>query len=555
VDVPKQTEPGHGRGHRMAGFGRATVLLAGIGILGLIALAAVTGFGQRVDRSREAQVVIAQLRNENGALLQIAFNPATSSKTHVPLPAQTLRQLMGAKAAIRDSLGTLGSLDHGDQLALVKSASQRNFTFIDGLSGLVAGGHSRRAALELGASNRPGGVQAKLSAELNSANTYYGNAAARSRTVATIGTIVSVLALLVAFTVVFFDLLRARRRSYRDATTDTLTALGNRRKLVADMESAIQSLGVTETMEIGIFDLDGFKVYNDTFGHPAGDALLARLGRRLAAVVGDRGSAYRIGGDEFVVVTGAPDGDHLLSAAQAALSEHSDAFAIGCSRGATRIAAGTTFEDALRVADQRLYTNKRATRGERRSEVKDALLQVLSEQDEDLVTHLGQVATLAESVAIGLGLSPDLIVRTRVAAELHDVGKAAIPASILEKPGPLDAAERSLMERHSLIGERIIAAAPTLSAIAPIVRAAHERPDGTGYPDGLRAEEIPICSRIIAVVDAFDAMTNDRPYRRAMSVADALIELRRHSGTQFDRRVVEALAVAVAGRLTAPLAA
>ncbi len=233
-------------------------------------------------------------------------------------------------------------------------------------------------------------------------------------------------------------------------------------------------------MAIGIFDLDGFKAYNDTFGHPAGDALLHRLGGRLAAVVGDRGGAYRIGGDEFVVVTNAPDTERVLSAAETALSEHTNTFAIGCSRGAARIVAGVTFEDALRVADQRLYTNKRSGRTELRSEARDALLQVLDEQGGDLTTHLGQVAELAERLAIGLGLSPELVERTRIAAELHDVGKAAILAAILEKPGPLDAAERSLMERHSAIGARIVAAAPTLE------RDRADRPSGARATGRLR---------------------------------------------------------------------
>ena len=143
------------------------------------------------------------------------------------------------------------------------------------------------------------------------------------------------------------------------------------------------------------------------------------------------------------------------------------------------------------------------------------------------------------------GLPPEQIELTRLAAELHDIGKAAIPDSILNKPGPLTPSEREFMERHSAIGERIVAAAPTLEAIAPIVRSAHERPDGTGYPDGLRAEQIPICSRVIAVVDAYDAMTSDRPYRHAISQRDAITELRLHGGTQFDQDVVDAFAKVV----------
>jgi HD-GYP domain-containing protein (c-di-GMP phosphodiesterase class II) len=168
------------------------------------------------------------------------------------------------------------------------------------------------------------------------------------------------------------------------------------------------------------------------------------------------------------------------------------------------------------------------------------------------VIHLGHVAELAGDTARRLGLSSEQIIRTRLAAELHDVGKAAIPGSILNKPGPLDPAERSLMELHTVIGERILAAAPTLAVIAEIVRASHERPDGTGYPDGLSLEQIPICSQIISVVDAFDAMTTDRPYRAAMPVASALDELRRHSGTQFAPRVVEALLGSLADRPAQP---
>jgi HD-GYP domain-containing protein (c-di-GMP phosphodiesterase class II) len=130
-----------------------------------------------------------------------------------------------------------------------------------------------------------------------------------------------------------------------------------------------------------------------------------------------------------------------------------------------------------------------------------------------------------------------------------------MPASILEKPGPLDAAERWFIQRHSEIGERIVAAAPTLKATAPIVRAAHERPDGRGYPDGLTLEDIPVSSRIIAVVDAFDAMTSDRPYQKAMLPGDALAELRRNAGTQFDPAVIEAFASTMPSRAREPVAA
>jgi HD-GYP domain-containing protein (c-di-GMP phosphodiesterase class II) len=189
------------------------------------------------------------------------------------------------------------------------------------------------------------------------------------------------------------------------------------------------------------------------------------------------------------------------------------------------------------------------------SAVKDALLKLLSEQNGALVAHLAGVAELAAVTAARLGLSPSQVELTRLGAELHDIGKIAIPAKILDKPGPLDAEEQWFVQRHSEIGERILAATPELREVAPMVRAVHERPDGLGYPDGLLLEAIPVCSRIIAVVDAFDAMTNDRPYQRAMSLAHALAELALHAGTQFDPAVVDAFTQAVSERWSAPRAA
>jgi len=186
--------------------------------------------------------------------------------------------------------------------------------------------------------------------------------------------------------------------------------------------------------------------------------------------------------------------------------------------------------------------------------VKHAILQLLSAQNEGLVSHHQQVAKLASSTAFALGLSPAEARLTRLGAELHDVGKMGIPEYILDKCGPLTAEEQWFMQRHSEIGERILAAIPGLKGIAPIVRAVHERPDGRGYPDGLGLEEIPIPSLVIAVVDAFDAMTHNRPYQRARPPEQALAELRRHAGTQFDPVVVEAFASTIANRPAAQLA-
>ncbi|HUG63704.1 MAG TPA: HD domain-containing phosphohydrolase [Gaiellaceae bacterium] len=528
------------------GLASMTLVLTAIWALGLFTLGTIVHFERAVDASLRAQVVVAQMRNAEGLLLAAAFESATT--TALPDQELTTARLGAAKRVFTTHLVTLSGLGQTDAPARIGAVSASYFVFVDRLSRLVTHDASRQAALELGESQQPNGIRARLTAEFERADSAYGAAAARSRMVGLVATGAAVVLLLLAFSLVFQHSVRGRWRAQRAAMTDVLTGLGNRRKLFADMEDEIAALTGEQTVSIGIFDLDGFKAYNDTFGHPAGDALLNRIGERLAAAVGERGEAYRIGGDEFVVLTRAPDGRALLTAARDALCEHGDAFAIGCSFGVARIHPGITLEEALHTADQHLYTNKRSTQSGRRSEVTDALLQVLAEQDANLVFHLGHVAELAADTATACGLSHDDVRLTRLAAELHDIGKAAIPSSILDKPGALTPHERAYMQRHSTIGARIVAAAPTLEAIAPIVRAVHERPDGTGYPDGLHLDAIPIASRIIAVVDAYDAMTSGRPYQRPVPTTLALAELRRHAGTQFDQTVVEAFATALTAK-------
>jgi two-component system, cell cycle response regulator len=294
---------------------------------------------------------------------------------------------------------------------------------------------------------------------------------------------------------------------------------------------------------LAIFDLDGFKAYNDVFGHPAGDTLLARLGHRLAVAVGDQGTAYRMGGDEFCVFTWADDAAAVIEIARLALCDQGDGFAIRCSCGSAVLPAeARTMDRAMQLADERLYRDKRANKVADSVQVRDALVQLIAEQSEQLEATCFNVAELAAATATTLGLSDEDVACTRIAAQLHDIGKTAVPEAILSKPGPLDSEEWDFMRRHTLIGERIVAAAPALARIAPIVRASHERPDGNGYPDGLMTDSIPVGARIVAVVDAFSAMISARPYKPAMTIDAALAELRRCAGTQFDSLVVDAFA-------------
>jgi diguanylate cyclase (GGDEF)-like protein len=334
------------------------------------------------------------------------------------------------------------------------------------------------------------------------------------------------------------------------ALHDSLTGLANRRSLIGDLEQWLPEATMQRPLLLALFDLNGFKDYNDTFGHPAGDALLVRIGHRLQSALGDDATAYRMGGDEFcLLVRSEPDAqDEVLRRADEALREHGEGFSVSASSGTVLLPAeAETAEEALRIADQRMYASKSlASRASAGRQSADVLLQILSERSPSLGVHLDRVTALAEAVAVRLGLPEDEVAPLLQAASLHDVGKAAIPDEILLKPGVLDDDEWEFVRRHTLIGERILSAAPALRKAAKLVRASHENFDGSGYPDGLIGEQIPLEARIIAVCDAYDAMTSDRPYRKAMSSEEAVAELRRCAGTQFDHEVVAAFADAVA---------
>jgi HD-GYP domain-containing protein (c-di-GMP phosphodiesterase class II) len=278
----------------------------------------------------------------------------------------------------------------------------------------------------------------------------------------------------------------------------------------------------------------------------AGDALLVRLGARLAEAVEACGSAYRLGGDEFCVLGEGRAHARLEAAAMAALSESGEGFAISSSCGSVALPAETADAvEALRLADQRMYQHKGQGRADAEAQSKAVLLRMLVERDPELSQHVGGVADLADAVGAELGLSgPDRSDLVH-AAELHDVGKMAIPDAILNKPSALDEAEWAFMKTHTVIGERILSAAPALAKAARLVRGSHERWDGTGYPDGLAGEDIPLGARIVTACDAFDAILSERPYSRARNRQQALTELRACAGTQFDPAVVAALATVV----------
>ena len=332
--------------------------------------------------------------------------------------------------------------------------------------------------------------------------------------------------------------------SRRDAETDALTGLANRRRLLLDLENRIEA-GVPTLLVL--YDLDGFKSYNDAFGHPAGDSLLHRLALRLGTAAAPHGRAYRMGGDEFCVIADGVSHDRgqVIATTLRALRDEGQGFQISSAYGAAVLPdEATELAEALRIADTRLYGNKDSRRASAGRQTREVLLSVLHERDEGLRGHHSAVSRLARAVGKRLALADAELQDLTLAAELHDVGKLAIPDSILSKEGALTADEWLFVHRHTVIGERILASAPALARVSRIVRSTHERMDGMGYPDGLAGEQIPLLARIISACDAFHAMVEERPYRPAMSEEHAVAELRRCSGSQFDPAVVEALIAA-----------
>jgi diguanylate cyclase (GGDEF)-like protein len=327
------------------------------------------------------------------------------------------------------------------------------------------------------------------------------------------------------------------------AVTDPLTQLGNRRKLADDLREQLAHVSAEEPLVLLLFDLDGFKTYNDTFGHPAGDALLARLGGKLAAAVGPRGNAYRLGGDEFCAMIPARTDElpNLVAAAASALDEHGETFVVRASCGVVILPHEAANADyALQLADKRMYARKHGRSSVARQQAADVLRHIMQAKQPGLPDHSNGVARLAVPVGRQFGLSSEQLDELARAAELHDVGKVGIPDAILDKPAPLDTEEWQYVRQHTVLGERILSAAPALRPVATIVRASHERWDGGGYPDGIKGEEIPLAARIVAVCDAYEAITSDRCYRRGRPPAAARRELIREAGRQFDPAVVTA---------------
>jgi diguanylate cyclase (GGDEF)-like protein len=326
------------------------------------------------------------------------------------------------------------------------------------------------------------------------------------------------------------------------AITDSLTGLRARGALPAVAVQALQARG---SLFLGMFDLDGFMAYNAAFGHVAGDDLLRRLAARLRDLCGPTDRVFRMGGDEFCMVT--YERERLLMARDA-LRDRGPGFEIGASLGIVKVPEeARDIDSAIMIADQRMYSVKPSRSLSVDYQVSQVLERALAERYSPLGRHSHKVCDLALRTARELGVTGEGLRSIEMASRLHDIGKLGISDSVLKKAGALDDEQWQHMRCHTIIGERIIAGAPSLEETARLVRSSHERFDGGGYPDGLSGDAIPLGARIILACDAYDAMTEDRDYRRAQTHEDACAELTRHAGTQFDPMVIRAL-LSVLGR-------
>lgn len=325
---------------------------------------------------------------------------------------------------------------------------------------------------------------------------------------------------------------------------DRLTGLYNR----VYFEEEIQRLNYSRLYPISIIsaDIDGLKLINDTMGHSTGDDLLRSFAEILKANMRSSDVVSRFGGDEFAAIlvsTDRPTAERVIERIRKAVARYNESrsgpflsFSMGV---ATSNNGESSLLDCLKMADDLMYRDKLSRSNSVRSQMVNTLLLTLAEKDHISGGHASRLQEMAIKLGKRMGLNSDQLVDLSLFAQVHDLGKVGIPDRILFKPGKLTEEEWAIMKLHPEKGYRIAVSSPDLSTVADLILKHHERWDGKGYPLGLEKTEIPIECRILSIVDAYDTMTNDRPYCKARSHSEALKEIERCAGTQFDPKIVE----------------
>lgn len=324
---------------------------------------------------------------------------------------------------------------------------------------------------------------------------------------------------------------------------DPLTGLMNRRYL-SDLLKEIEHQKDILPLTVIQADINGLKIMNDAFGHEAGDELLIAVANVLTEFFSQKENITRNGGDEFVIIlknTTKEKGLVLIEKAEKKLeSMKIHGMNVSVSFGIATKYENESLAEIIRIAEEDMYQHKLFEISSQRNESIKTIIKTLNEKNPREEAHSSRVAELCVLIGRKLGMKTTDINLLKVISNLHDIGKIAIDSSILNKPSALNKEEWESIKKHPEIGYRILATSPEYAEIAYDILSHHERFDGKGYPRGLKGEDIPYRARIIAVADAYDAMTSLRTYKKKMTMEDAIDELVRNSGSQFDPGIVSA---------------